>query len=151
MKKLTSKEIEFIKKTGFTPIVLQCNEWDKVNKPPYYIDSFAEAQNIAMEDFEVDLIVLLDKIANTEMCDSITLEYEATYLFYCFFTKEELLDLDNSFALHWLKDFKYYFGYRKWDENDVELAIEDALDIYSGRREFYECLEDGEVWNRVIN
>lgn len=150
MKKLTSNEVEFIKKTGFTPTVYQCDEWNRTNKAPYYIDSFAEAQNIAREDFDIDLIKLLDKIINIDNCDGISLEYEATYLFYTFFTKDELLDMDTSWALKWLQDFKYYHGYRKWDEQFVECEIQEALEVYGGSREFYEWPNDGEVWNRCI-
>jgi len=151
MKKLTNQEIEFIKKTGFTPTVFQCNEWDRTNKAPYYINNIDEAHYVAIDYFNINLIEFMGKTANINMCDKINLDYEATYLFYTFFSKEELLDLDTSWALKWLQDFKYYFGYRKWTEKDVELAIQDALEIYGGSREFYECQEDGEVWNRVIN
>lgn len=148
MKKLTNKEIDFIKKTGFTPTVFQCDEYSRTNVAPYYIDSFAEAQNIAREDFDVDLEVLLEKTLNEEEIDEISLEYEATYLLYTFFTSEELLEMDNTWALNWLKDWKYFGGYRKWDESLVENEILEALEIHAGTREFYD--QDGSVWNRKI-
>lgn len=148
MKKLTEQEINFIKNTGWTPTVHQCNEYKRTNKAPYYIDSFAEAQNIAREDFNIDLIELYNKTCSENNCDGISLEYEATYLLYTFFTPEELLELDNSWALNWLQDFKYYMGFRKWDESDVEVCIQEALSIYAGTREFYE--QDGEMWNREV-
>ena len=148
MKMLTEQEISFIKDTGWTPTVHQCNEYKRTNKAPYYIDSFAEAQNIAREDFNIDLIELYNKTCSENNCDGISLEYEATYLLYTFFTPEELLELDNSWALNWLQDFKYYMGFRKWDEKDVEVCIQEALSIYAGAREFYE--QDGEMWNREV-
>ncbi len=148
MKRLTEQEINFIKKTGWTPTVYQCNEYKRTNKAPYYIDSFAEAQNIAREDFNIDLFELCNKLCNLENSDWISLEFEATYLLYTFFTPEELLEMDNTWALNWLQDFKYYFGFRKWNERDVETCIQEALRIYAGTREFYE--QDGEMWNREV-
>ncbi len=148
MKRLTENEINFIKKTGWTPTVHQCDEYERTNIAPYYIDSFAEAQNIAREDFDVDLIALYDKCCNDENSDGISLEYEATYLFYTFFTADELVDMDTCWALKWLQDFKYYCGYRKWDEQLVDIEINEALEIYAGTREFYDV--DGDVWNREI-
>jgi len=148
MKKLTEQEIKFIKETNWTPTAQQCNEYSRTNRAPYYIDSFAEAQNIAREDFNIDLVELYDKVCNQETSDNISLEYDATYLLYIFFTKDELLDMNTAWALKWLQDFKYYFGFRKWDEQFVEIAIEEALEVYGGSREFYE--QDNEMWNREI-
>lgn len=148
MKKLTEQEIKFIKETGWTPTVHQCDEYKRTNRSPYYIDSCAEAQNIASEDFNIDLISLYDKLCNEENSDGISLEYDATYLLYTFFTADELVDLDSAWALKWLQDFKYYFGYRNWSERDVDNAIYEALEIYGGKREFYE--ENDEMWNREV-
>ena len=148
MQALTKNEVEFIKKTGWTPTVHQCDEYKRTDKDPYYIDSFAEAQNVAREEFDIDLIELYDKTCNEENADGISLEYEATYLLYTFFTPEELLEMDTSWALQWLQDFKYFFGFRKWDEQLVEIEIQEALAIYGGGREFYE--QDGQMWNREV-
>ena len=148
MRKLTENEVNFIKKTGWTPTVQQCSEYKRTNIAPYYIDRYTKADAVAKEDFNVDLVSLYDKTCALANCDGISLEYEATYLFYTFFDKEELLDLDPSWALNWLQDFKYYYGYRKWDEKLVEEEIQEALDIHAGTREFYE--QDGDVWNREV-
>lgn len=148
MKRLTEQEIKFIKETGWTPTVQQCNEYSRTNKAPYYIDSFAESQNIAREDFNIDLIELYNKTCDIDNSDGISLEYEATYLFYTFFTKEELEKLTDEEATKWLKDFKYFFGYRKWDDGNL-VYVKEAIEVYEGTREFYEEY-DGDVWNREV-
>ncbi len=147
MKRLTEQEINFIKDTGWTPTVQQCNEYKRTNKAPYYIDSFAEAQNIAREDFNIDLIELYDKTCNLENSDSISLEYDATYLLYTFFTKEELEKLTDEEVTQWLKDFKYFCGYRKWDGGNL-VYVNEAIEIYEGTREFFDM--NGDVWNREV-
>lgn len=78
-------------------------------------------------------------------CDAIALENDATYLFYIFFTKEELEALTDEKAVEWLKGFKYFFGYRKWGCGGLRYARE-ALEVHEGKRVFY--LEgDGSIWN----
>ena len=81
----------------------------------------------------------------TEECDGISLEYEATYLFYTFFTKEDLEKMTDQYATDWLKDFQYFFGYRKWDGGNITY-VDEALDVYNGKRVFY-LEDDGAVWN----
>lgn len=151
MKRLTEQEIKFVKETGFTPTVFQCDEYSRTNKEPYYIDSYAEAQNIAREDFDIDVDEFLSKNIGMELddSDSISLEFVATYLLYCFFTKEELEALTPEAALQWLQDYRYFFGFRKWDAQYAMIEINDALMVYEGKAEFYDNT-DGNVWWREI-
>jgi len=152
MKKLTNQEIKFIKETGWTPTLVQMSySTQELNKTPYKGFDPEDAANKYFElaeKFGVDLNNLYNKACNSANSDNISLEFDATYLFYTFFTPDELLDLDTQWALQWLQDFKYFFGYRKWDEQYVEIEIQEALEIYGGSREFYE--QDGEMWNRKI-
>lgn len=148
MKLLTKDEVRFIKETGFTPTVFQCDEYMKrTYKKPYWIDSFAEAQNIAREDFNIDLEVLLDKTIGDDLddSDSISLEETAVYLFYTFFTKAELEKLTDEEATKFLQDFRYFYGYRKWDGGNLSYVY-DAIEAKEGKRVFY-LQEDGNVWS----
>lgn len=152
MKKLTSQEIKFIKETGWTPTLVQMSySAQELNRTPYakLKPEKAEEKYFDLADhYGVNLSKLYTKACNLTNSDSISLEFDATYLFYTFFTVEELKNLSTKDGLDWLQNFKYYFGYRKWDEQYVEIEIQEALDIYGGSREFY--LQDGEVWNRRI-
>ena len=127
MRKLKDNEIRFIKETGFTPTVFQCDEYERTNKAPYYIDSFAEAQNIACEDFGInDLAGLMEELTSPECADAISLEEDAEYLLSTFFSKDELDAMKADEALEWLKGFKYYNGYRKWGEDSAFIALLNA-------------------------
>lgn len=142
MKKLTEKEIKFIKETHLTPTVLQCDEYDKT---PF--EDYEQAEKAAKERYDIDLKELMGKCMADDDIDGISLEYAATYILYTFFSKKELLNMKVSNALKFLTDFKYYFGYRKWDESQVAECMMEAIQIYDGVREFYS--EHGHMWNRV--
>lgn len=157
MKRLTEQEISFIKDTGWTPTLHQMgyseNELKRTHL--YQVQNIPVSPEMMQLQFEsfanqygFDLHDLYEKTCNLENSNSISLEYEATYLLYTFFTSKELLEMNNTWALNWLQDFKYYFGFRKWFESDVEVCIQEALSIYAGTREFYE--QDGEMWNREV-
>lgn len=141
MKRLTENEIKFIKETNVTPTVMVCEEW---RRTPYA--NLAEATERAADLYQVQLSDILDKCSE---CDGISLEYMATYLLYTFFTQEELENMSYAAVLEWLKDFKYFCGYRKWSEYWVEIAVNEALEVYAGTREFFDD-EDGEVWHREV-
>ena len=162
MKKLTENEIKFIKETGWTPTVEQCGEWGRTVFPSlfgkadfkkeyldedgYVVDEFSDKVNeYVLKTYNIDTVDLYKKF--TEESDAISLEYEATYLFYTFFTKEELEKLTDEEATKWLKDFQYFSGYRKWDGGNLVYVYE-AVDIYNGARELY--IQDDSVWNREI-
>lgn len=144
MLKLNDQEIKFVKETKFTPTVFQCDE--------YYRTPFknaSEASEVALRDYGVDLAAFLKKNLDQNDTDSISLEYVATYLFYTFFSEEELLNIFSEDALKWLQDYRYYLGFRKWDADDVAQGVEEAVEIYRGEREFY-ITEDNQVWNREL-
>lgn len=142
MRKLSDNEIRFIKETKVTPQVIVGDEW---NKTPY--KNLNEATDKASKDYKVELDEMMKKC---EACDGISLEYAATYLFYTFFSMEELQNLSGEDALAWLQDFKYFFGYRKWTIWDAEIAVDEALEVYHSTREFFEA-EDQEIWNKEVD
>ena len=144
MRKLNNNEIKFIKETGWTPTVHQCDEYDRTTLKD--LDTSIE---VAKYEYDINLLELYDKTCNMDNSDGISLEFEATYLFYTFFTKEELEKMSSKKGLSWLQDFKYYLGYRKWDEQYTTIEINEAIEVYNGTREFYE--QDGNMWNREIN
>ena len=163
MKQLTENEIKFIKETGWTPTVEQCGEWGRTVFPSlfgkadfkkeyldedgYVVDEFSNKVNeYVLKTYNIDTVDLYKKF--TEESDAISLEYEATYLFYTFFTKEELEKLTDEEATKWLKDFQYFSGYRKWDGGNL-IYVNEALEVYAGTREFYEE-PDGEIWNKEV-
>lgn len=139
MRQLTDNEIKFIKETHFTPTVFQCDEYVKTS-----FKNLAEAEKAAKEDYAVDLTALYN--ACVEECDGISLEYEATYLFHTFFTRDELVNLTPEKALQFLQDFQYFFGYRKWPLDFAADEVQEAIEIYDGKREFQ--IIDGAIWNR---
>lgn len=141
MKRLTDKEIDFIKETHFTPTVLQCDEYGRT---PF--KDYAQAEKTAKETYGIDLPDLMEKCASDDDIDAISLEYAATYILYTFFSKRELLSMKASDALKALTDFRYYFGYRKWDESKTAECMMEAIQIYDGAREFYSAR--GHMWNR---
>jgi len=163
MKQLTKQEIKYVKETGFTPTVYQCaqyyltkltDEQLDLNSPTYKEDRekyetkwFAEAEKLAKEKYSVDLQAFLDKNIGSSLndYDGISLEYVATYLFYCFFTKEELEKLTDEEATRFLKDYRYYSGFRKWDGGNLQY-VQEAIEVYEGNRFFY-LQDDGNVWN----
>lgn len=156
MKRLTEQEISFIKDTGWTPTLHQMDYSENELKRTHLyqvqnIPVSPEMMRLQFESFAnqygFNLSDLYEKTCNLENSDGISLEYEATYLFYTFFTKEELEKLTDEEATKWLKDFKYFFGYRKWDDGNLTYVYE-AIEVYEGTREFYE--QDGEMWNREI-
>jgi len=156
MKKLTEQEINFIKDTGWTPTLHQMGYSENELKRTHLyqvqnIPVSPEMMKLQFESFAnqygFNLDDLYNKTCNLENSDGISLEYEATYLFYTFFTKEELEKLTDEEATKWLQDFKYFFGYRKWDDGNL-VYVEEAIEVYEGTREFYE--QDGEMWNREL-
>jgi len=156
MKRLTEQEISFIKDTGWTPTLHQMSYSENELKRTHLyqvqnIPVSPEMMRLQFESFAnqygFNLDDLYNKTCNLENSDGISLEYEATYLFYTFFTKEELEKLTDEEATKWLKDFKYFFGYRKWDDGNL-VYVEEAIEVYEGTREFYE--QDGEMWNREL-
>ena len=103
---------------------------------------------MADEEYSINL----DEFSNVLLdanYDSISLEYDAVYLLYTFLTREELENMNDSEVLEWLKNFKYWCGYRKYDIDLAHMHRCEALEVYDGTREFYET-DDGEVWNREI-
>lgn len=144
---LTDKEVQFVKDTKFTPTVYQC---DTYSSTPF--KDYAEAEKVAKEKYGVDLAEFLKKNLEQEDTDGISLEYVATYLFYEFFSCEDLIDMASNRpekGLEWLQDYRYHFGFRKWD---LDLAVDEmweAVMVYEGKRDFY-ITEDGQVWNKDI-
>ena len=163
MKPLTEEEIKFIKETGWTPTVQQADEWERTifsnvfslknnydsaekrltDRKAFGKRAFEEAFKCAKEQYGLNLREL-NKKCLTEW-DAITLENDAIYLFYAFFTKEELEKLTDKEATKWLKDFKYDCGYRKWDDGNLEY-VQEAISVYEGKTSFYICTEDDSIW-----
>lgn len=138
MKYLTQQEIQFMKETGWSWTVVQCNEYEKTKCKDY-----DDAYRIAMEQYGVNLDTLIQKSDANE--DSISLEFAAGYLFYTFFTLEELNSKTDEELLKWLQDMKYFCGWRKADESDARAARYDAERLFAGTIVFTD-LGDGDVW-----
>jgi hypothetical protein len=160
MKPLTKEEIKFIKETGWTPTKHQvnCDEWNNtifpnlidtslsekyIDNEGYLVDTYSDAvRKYCLEKYNIDTYDLYKKCVDEY--DAITLENDAVYLFYAFFTKEELEKLTDEEATSWLKDFKYYNGYRKWDDGNL-IYVEDAISVYNNQSAFY-LDEEGDIW-----
>ena len=143
MRRLTENEIKFIKETGVTATVIQCDEWDRSQ-----CSSYVDAEKLADTEYGINLDELSNVLLDANY-DSISLEYDAVYLLYTFLTREKLENMNDSEVLEWLKNFKYWCGYRKYDIDLAHMNRCEALEIYDGTREFYET-DNGEVWNREV-
>ena len=137
MKVLKQNEIDFLKKTGVTPTVLQCEEWGRTP-----VGSRKMAEKIAAE-YGIDLHDFYKML--TEQYDSISLENEAAYIFSIFFTNEELSKMNGHDALKFLQDWKYYNGFRKWSEWDTFDALAEAQRIHEGFTKVTSDA-DGNLW-----
>lgn len=161
MRKLTENEVTFVKETGFTPTVYQCREYDrttfydmKLEKKDYDPAEgyhYQLAKKVAREKYNVDLDEFLKKNISQSLNDgdSISLEYVATYLFYLFFTKEELQRMTDEAATEFLKNYRYYYGFRKWDGGNLTY-VNDAIRAYEGEIEFYEDADGNVLWREVL-
>lgn len=166
MRQLTQNEINFVKATKFTPTVWQCDEFylttytdDRCECQPS--DTYHERRTLyskkwmkiikkdAKERFDVDLDEFIDKnlSVDNDDYDGISLEYVATYLFFCFFTKEELEKLTDEEATRFLQNYRYFCGFRKWDGGNLPY-VNEAIEVYNGERVFY-VEEDHQVRNML--
>ena len=168
MKRLTDDEIRFVKNTGFTPTVWQCDEYYKTaftdealdyNAPDYSLkkrDEYSDrwykaAYDCARFSYNFDLDEFIKKNLGDDLgdYDAISLEYVATYLLYCFFSKEELEKMTDKEATKFLQDYRYYFGFRKHDSGNMQF-VQEALEVYDGSRVFYEA-DDGNIENARVD
>lgn len=137
MKALTNQEIKFLKETRWTPTLYQMD----YKKTPLMTNKDIEIiyfhYEILARNYKINIQTLYNKFTRDDEIDAISLEDEAVWLLYNFFTEEDLKTHNNKFFLDWLQDFQYYNGYRKWDESDVMSAINTVFEIYSGNLEFY--------------
>lgn len=157
MRLLTENEIRFFKETGVTPTVMNiggkewyhtefCDEIDE-NFLTGEISNeklvYEHACKVAKERYNVDLNALYDKCYLDQ--DGISLEDEAPYIIYCLLTEEELDKKSDKELVEWLQDWKYYSGYRKWDEWAARIARYEAKGLYNGAREIY-TYDDGSIY-----
>ena len=142
MRFLTDNEIKFIKATGVTPTVIQLDEWKRTG----CVD-FPDAWNVAAITFGVaDPKEFFHMLTSDKDSDSISIDNNAIYLFYTFFTEEELKNMTSEEALKWLQDWKYYFGYRKCSEDEAAEFRDAALDMHLRPDRYYFKEIDGDVW-----
>lgn len=137
MREFCPAEIKFIKETHWTPTVQTCDEWEKT---PF--KNFEEAEQAA-HNAGFSLSDLFDDL--TRDIDAIGLENEAVYLLYTFFTCAELEEMTDKQCCEWLKDFKYFFGYRKWSNSEAGQARRYAVEVHLGLAFLYKE-DDGAIW-----
>ena len=157
MKLLTENEIKFIKDTGVTPTVIQCGnrEWyrtifcDEIDQDQLTGDFtnsdevFAHACVYAKQMYDVDLPALYHKCMLD--IDGISVDYEAPYIIYTLLTEEELDKMTDKQLIEWLRDWKYFYGWRKHEEWDARIAREEAKGLYNGAREI-RTWDDGTIY-----
>jgi len=137
MKVLKDNEIKFLKDTGFTPTVYACDEWYRSK-----LKDDADAEEKARE-YGIELSSFYNMLMKEH--DSISLENEAAYILYIFFTLEQLARLSDADALKFLRDWKYYLGFRKWSECDAMNARHEAQRIHEGFTKVTSDA-DGNLW-----
>lgn len=137
MKVLKDNEIKFLKDTGFTPTVYQCNEWSRTK-----VENQEKAERIAAE-YGINLDKFYAMLM--EEYDSISLENEGAYILSIFFTLEQLAKLSDADTLKFLQDWKYHCGFRKWSECDAMVARHEAQRIHEGFTKVTSDA-DGNLW-----
>ena len=139
MKLLTANEIKFLKETGWTPTVTSCNEWKRC--------TFTEDQeDEVMKSYGIDAEAFRFMIFDDNAIDCISLAEEAAYILSVFFTWSELFQMmRDKTVLKWLQDWRYFCGYRKWDEGEAYIAAGVAMDIVGGCKKVITD-EDGYIW-----
>lgn len=150
MKPLTTNEISFMVATKWTPTKHQMDyAKTELSATPYAGLNPEDAKLMyenAAKGYGIDLDELFAKTSDIDNADGISLEYEAVYLFCTFFTRDQIYNAEFTDLLDWLRDFKYYGGFRKWDLGYVATAAAEAMEIFDGSRVFY-LEEEGNVWN----
>lgn len=129
MKRLTHQEIDFIKTTRWTPTVSQCKEWGRTifeNETAFYTH---------LKNAGIDAEIFINKFLGEDCIDGLSFEDEAAFMLFCLCDEQELLAMDDAAVLKWLQDWKYFFGARKWDTTDAQIAKSVALDLFDGDRE----------------
>lgn len=138
MKRLTESEIQFIRDTGYTATVWQNDEWHRTcwGTEPSYSDivEYCTQNGIAEVYDEPSAVLFLQQLQekfNSDE-DAISLEMLAIYLFRTFLSPaklEETLAAPSEHGVRpsalWLQDWKYNFGFRKWE--DADYLVRDAL------------------------
>ena len=137
MRPLKDNEIKFLKDTGFTPTVYSCDEWYRSK-----LKDDADAEKKACE-YGIELSPFYNMLM--EEYDIISLENEAAYILYLFFTNEQLAKLSDADALKFLQDWKYHCGFRKWSECDAMVARHEAERIHMGFTKVTSD-SDGKLW-----
>lgn len=128
MKALTNNEILFIKDSGWTPTIYQCDEWYKIGIDAE--DFFKE-----LERYNIDGHSFLDKFFGEDEIDNMSFEDEAAYILSLFFNWGELLKmLKEDSVLEWLRNWKYYYGARKWTKEEANDAVAVAMDLLSNNK-----------------
>lgn len=138
MERLTESEIQFIRGTGYTATVWQNDEWHRT-----YWGEEPTLSEVAEYCMHNGIAEVYDKISAATFLkhlhekfntveDSISLEMLAIYIFRTFFSTaqlEEMLAAPSNDGVRpsalWLQDWKYNFGFRKWQ--DADYLVRDAL------------------------
>lgn len=143
MKPLTSAQIKFIKHTQITPTIFQCDEWERTiwKHNPSSDEIAATCADLGICATKDEALTLWEELLyDFNRCeDGISLEDAAIYLFRTFLTPDEMEKMLEAPSIdqglygynltqsgQWLRDWKYFNGYRKWD--DCDYLLEQALD-----------------------
>lgn len=137
MQRLTKQEWKFLKDNNLTPTVIQCDEWKRST-----FRNLKDAVKTA-EKLGINFEDLTNKMFGD--MDFITLENEAVYVLYNWFTEEELENLTDEEVTKFLQDWKYFGGYRKWDGGNL-CYVEEALQVYHGQKFFEIDPQDSQIW-----
>lgn len=136
MKPFTPKEVKFLKDTGLTATVIQCNEWQRTK-----LKDAKDAEKAAKK-YGINYADLESNILNYDDSDSISLEIVGTYILGTLYSKEFLETASDEQIVKALKDWRYFGGFRK--EESAEPYRSNALDWIEGRLKM--ILMNGEVW-----
>jgi len=136
MKPFTQEEIKFLKDTGLTATVIQCNEWQRTT-----LKDAKDAKKTAKK-YGINYANLKSNILNYNDSDSISLEIVGTYILGTLYSKEFLKTASDEQIVKALKDWRYFDGFRK--EESAEPYRSNALDWIEGRLKM--ILMNGEIW-----
>lgn len=147
MRKLTEVEYEVMRHFDITATKIQMADGDEWMPSLADVAAFCMHQGYSYEVYDkitagILLTKLANKITNPDE-DAFSLEDLATWLFTHYYTKQELKELPCEDAVSFLKDWKYFFGFRKLDAATVANYIDNALAVFDGEYEL--CKNSDEI------
>lgn len=136
MKRLTECETKVMDEFHITPNALSLGEWDEGYSYPDFrkVSEFCSGHGMGDGDTPSKAKDLVESLGRKLLFeeDSFSEDDTAAFILSRRFTRDELLAMDPSRIEGFMKDWKYFFGYRKCDGNGMAYKVR-AIELLDGR------------------